>query len=117
MNRTIDRILDLIQSHNITAKYLVQTLNMSTTAVTDWKKGKAAPSIDALIKIAQYFNVSLDYLVFGKVGPDITINDLLSDDELEIVNKFKKLNDMSKAKALAYIDGMLSSNTNERVYL
>ena len=31
--------------------------------------GRNKWSVDFLIKLADYFNVSLDYIVYGKVGP------------------------------------------------
>lgn len=33
---------------------------------SDWKKGKSAPKVDKLVRIARFFGVSLDYLVTGR---------------------------------------------------
>lgn len=51
---------------NITAKYLTTELELSNSSITDWKKGKAKPSTDAIIKIANFFEVSTDFLLTGK---------------------------------------------------
>jgi len=52
--------------NNITAKCLTTELELSNSSITDWKKGKARPSTDAIIKIADYFEVSTDFLLTGK---------------------------------------------------
>ncbi|MDD3052447.1 MAG: helix-turn-helix transcriptional regulator [Candidatus Cloacimonetes bacterium] len=32
---------------------------------TDWKKGKSCPKTDKLLKIAEFFNVSIEYFLEG----------------------------------------------------
>ena len=59
---TIERILFLIKQHDITAAHLLREAKLNPTSVTEWKKGKAKPSYGALVKIANYFNVSVEYL-------------------------------------------------------
>ena len=39
----IDRILDLMNTHKVNAKQLTTKLEISNSAITDWKKGKAKP--------------------------------------------------------------------------
>lgn len=36
---------------------------------SDWKKGKSAPKVDKLLRIARFFGVTLDYLVTGQKTP------------------------------------------------
>lgn len=62
----INRILSLMNDSSITAKQLTTELELSNSSITDWKKGKAKPSTDAIVKIADFFNVSTDYLLTGK---------------------------------------------------
>ena len=51
-----------MQSHNITAKQLTQVIGLSSSAISEWKKGKAKPSAEAVVKIAEHFHVTTDYL-------------------------------------------------------
>jgi transcriptional regulator with XRE-family HTH domain len=60
---TVERILDLIKKYNITAKKLAEEAGLSSSAVTEWKSGKANPSYGAVIKISNYFNINPDYLL------------------------------------------------------
>lgn len=42
---------------------------ISTATLSDWKNGKSTPKLDKLQKIADYFGVTVDYLMTGE--PDI----------------------------------------------
>ena len=59
----IERILDLMKKNGVKANKLTSELGMGMSSITDWKNGKAKPSFDAIIKIADYFGVSSDYLL------------------------------------------------------
>ena len=59
----IERILKLMEQRGVTASRLSAEAGLPSSAITEWKKGKAKPSLDALRKISDYFNVSIDYLV------------------------------------------------------
>lgn len=59
----IERILELLRERGITQKQLAEAAKVSTGNVSDWKSGKAKPSIEVLARIAEYFDVSIDYLV------------------------------------------------------
>ena len=60
-----NRIINLCKQHNIKITKLLKELKIAAGASTSWKNG-TIPSSDALIKLAEYFNVSLDYILFGK---------------------------------------------------
>lgn len=59
----IEIILKLIQDSGITNNKLLSDLGLPISAISEWKKGKAKPSTEALVKIADYFNVSVDFLL------------------------------------------------------
>lgn len=56
------RLLSLCQSNDIKITSLLTELGLSKGNLTNWKKG-TIPNGDVLIKIAQYFKVSVDYLL------------------------------------------------------
>lgn len=60
---TIDRIFKLLEKNHMTAKDLSIAVGLSGGNITDWKTGRSKPSISSLNKIANYFNVSVDYLI------------------------------------------------------
>ena len=41
-------------------------LNISREALSYYENGKRSPDVDMLIKLSEYFNVSIDFLIKGK---------------------------------------------------
>lgn len=60
---TIDKIFKLIKENGITASKLSTDLNLSSGITSQWKSRKQMPSISHLLKISDYFDVSVDYLL------------------------------------------------------
>ena len=60
---------------------------ISASTLSDWKKGKSTPKADKLQKIADYFNISLEYLTTGKEKD----NNLDSNFDNEIMQIAKKI--------------------------
>lgn len=58
-----DRIKTLRKSQNINQVQLAQKLDVSKQTVSNWENNNILPSIEMLIKIANYFSVSTDYLL------------------------------------------------------
>lgn len=50
---------------NTTPTALAKELNISTSNVTNWKKG-TMPNGEVLIRLSEFLNVSIDYLLTGK---------------------------------------------------
>ena len=61
----------LCNSKNKTPTSVISELNISRGSVTHWKSGKV-PHHNTLIKIADYFNVPVDYLLRKPQKPTIT---------------------------------------------
>ena len=60
------RIKKLRTAHGLTQEQLSQHLNISDSHLRKMESGVSGGSIDLLVEIAEYFDVSLDYLVLGK---------------------------------------------------
>ena len=56
-------IKSLRLEQHLTQRQLGEILGFSNQTVSFWETGRLEPNIDTLIKIAQYFEVSCDYLV------------------------------------------------------
>ncbi len=41
-------------------------LNISRESLSYYENGKREPSLDLLVRMSDYFNVSIDYLITGK---------------------------------------------------
>lgn len=58
-----NNLFKFLEEKVISAKKLSDVTGISTGNISDWKSGRCQPSINALITIADYLNISLDYLV------------------------------------------------------
>lgn len=83
----VERILELMKEKGVTAPRLSQDLNLSNSAVADWKRGKGKPSADTIVKLSEYFEVSSDYLL-GRTDdptpPGQWVDPPIRDDDEEI---------------------------------
>jgi len=66
-------IIALRKNKGITQGQLAEALNISTQAVSKWETDSCQPDVLTLPLIAEYFNVSIDYLYYGK---DMTYDDV-----------------------------------------
>lgn len=55
----------LLKEHNVTAYRVSKETGVTTATLTSWKQGKYTPKPEKLQKIADYFGVTVDYLMTG----------------------------------------------------
>ena len=58
----IERFKLLRKQKNLTQKQLAENLNMSERCIRSYEINQRKPTFESAIKIAEFFNVSLDYL-------------------------------------------------------
>lgn len=81
----------LLADNNVTAYKVSKETGIGRSTFTDWKNGRSVPGTDKMIKIAEYFGVSVEYL---KTGKETTYN--FSDDAAHLASKIlfdKELSD------------------------
>lgn len=61
-----EQLKTLRKINGITQKELAEKLKIKQNSYSDWENGKSEPNIEMLVRIADYFDVSLDYLMGGK---------------------------------------------------
>lgn len=110
----VDRLNLLQENSGMNQKDLAKAIGLSLSIFTIWNKGNAKPGLKQLVKIAQYFNVSLDWLVFGDDAPSNDLENVIkldfsSQSEKELIDKFRELPDSYQKNVLAYIDGIAST--------
>lgn len=70
-----DRLKSLCQKNNISLAFLASEIGLSNSASTYWKKG-SIPKTDTVKKIADYFGVSVDYILYGMTEEDVAFEAL-----------------------------------------
>ena len=88
-----ERIKTLCLQRNITISELERILEFGNGTIHKWLKSQ--PSVDKVLKIAQYFGVSLDYLLDGK--------EILSKESIDLANQFDKFSEEQKKLVRGYI--------------
>ena len=66
MNKISTTIKRLRLEKKINQEQLAEQLNVTRQAVSNWETGKTQPDIETLTNIAAYFDVSVEYLIYGK---------------------------------------------------
>ena len=64
---------NLCKIKGIKPSNLVESLGMSKGTMSNWKKG-GTPNADAVVRIAEHFGVTTDYLLTGKETSSIPIS-------------------------------------------
>ena len=87
---------------------VARATGISNMTLSDWKRGKSVPKSDKMRKIAEYLNVSVDYLMTGKDGV-FTKEIAETDAKLLFMNKeikkyALKLNNLPKEKQKIIMD-------------
>jgi len=66
MTDFVNRIDEVLLSKNLKRAALCLDLELSQTAITDWSRRGTIPAGDICLKIAEYLNVSVEWLITGK---------------------------------------------------
>ena len=62
-NKFAQRLYELRVENNVTRSQLALKLNVSVRLISYWENGKRECDFDMLIKISEFFSVSIDYLL------------------------------------------------------
>lgn len=69
-----DRICELRKDRGMTQQHLADYLGIASSSVSNYENGLNAPSVDVVIKLADLFDVSADYILCrtkGKYNPNL----------------------------------------------
>ena len=53
----------LLEERKISTYRVSKDTGIPVTCFSDWKSGRSKPKLDKLLKLADYFGVSLDYFI------------------------------------------------------
>lgn len=86
-------IRDLRKEKRVSQTELAKIVGVSQTTVTAWETGKAEPSSSAVSNLADYFNVTTDYLLGRPEKKKEKQNVELTDDDIIMTYQGKELSD------------------------
>ncbi len=94
-----DVLKTLRKNNSLTQAELAEYLGISPASIGMYEQGRRIPYDDILFKISKYFKISIDLLL--DVDEQFTNAEKLSDDELELLQEYKKLDKKGKTIVLA----------------
>ncbi len=97
--RHIEIIEKLLKKNNLTAKKMLLDLGYSDSLISTWKKG-SEPSAIKLKRIADYLNVTVDYILTGEERKEEKLN--------KILEKWEKLDNDERAVIENQIDTIIA---------
>lgn len=120
----IERIFTLIEQSGKGIYVIEKEIGLTRGSLSNWKLGRTKqPSADALSKIADYFNVSVDYLL-GRTGIRETVTaenqfkikkaPSLTDEEKQLLDDYRALSDDTKVLLRGLIINLKKSDEEQQ---
>lgn len=92
------RVFYLLSKQGKKQNELAEYAGISTSTISAWNKRGTNPAADTISTIADFFEVSTDYLLTGEEKRSSASN--LNDDEQELLTYYNKLLDIDKGRVL-----------------
>lgn len=117
MNETAKRILELMEKYGDTTHSLEVNAKLPISSVYGWKNNKCKPSMDAIIKLATYFNVSADYLLcLSDEAKPLKTSDIIERPNYALSTEFAELTQDERFVNSAKLYKELPNKYREEVY-
>ena len=103
------RIKELRTEKNMTQNEIATVLGISRQVFANYEKEINYPDPKMLVKLADFFDVSIDFLVGRTDELDIVRQkSTISPSELEFLARFRQLDKNAQNKVLGYVDALSS---------
>ena len=105
------RFFELRSEKGISQREIAKLFGISQATYNNWENGRTQPSIEQLIALAKFYDVSVDYLIGNSDDAGIINYDKpqLSDEEIQLLRAFRPLPRETKTNFLKLMQDI--SNT------
>lgn len=98
------RLRALREENNLTQQDIANQLNVARSTVAGYETKDRQPSHEKLTALANFFHVTIDYLLDdGVINLESSQYVIHEDEEKKLVAKYRRLSPESKARLLHYI--------------
>ncbi len=103
MEKFNERLRQLREEAGVSMNQLARAIDVSNAAVCKWENGIAEPKVTYLIKLSEFFECTVDYLVgktddFGTAKPtEITPPIKLTQTEKQLIESYRELSPTLKS--------------------
>lgn len=100
-----ERLVEIRKKQNVTQKHLAEILEIGTTRLNYWEKGKREPDIDMIKKISKFLNVDANYLL--GIDNNTSKGEHLTPHETKVLTAYREQPEMQPAvdKLLGVVPG------------
>ena len=107
------RLRDLREDKDLLQKDIAEIIGTTSNYYGDYEKGKRLIPIDRLLVLANYYNVSLDYIT-GRTNEKkgLTKSDM-SNEETDIIKKYRSLNEKRQGILLGTLNTLAGEQEEE----
>jgi transcriptional regulator with XRE-family HTH domain len=95
-----------------TQNQVASAMGLTQTGYNGYEQGRRMPNIEMVVKLAEYFDVTVDELLGKKVDSNLKIKKL-SQTQRDLINQIKGLNDNQCERVKGYIDGITVHHEDE----
>lgn len=106
------KLKELRINSGLTQEELAKNLGFSRDTYKNYEQHRTEPNIQTLILIADYFNISLDYLC-ERQNNNLLFIDSLSQNKKSLINMIKELNEDETLIALGWISKLANKSIDE----
>lgn len=92
--------------HGMSQAELANALKIKQNTLSNYENGTTQPEISLILKIADFFNCSVDYLL-GHQANNVIYIDSLTSVQKKLVELIQKLNDEQGLIVIGYLSDML----------
>ena len=113
-NISMNNLETIMKDKNISDTKLGAELYLSDSSIQGYRYNTKHPSLVSLIKLADYFDVNVDYFL-DRTNISTKVDELVKYDSEEynsLVTKYNKLSKEDKANVIGYINGLLNKNNH-----
>ena len=111
MSSMYERIKRLCDEHNITVAELERKCGLSPSTIRKWD-GNLGPTVKKINKVADYFNVSIDYLCDRSITNE-TADDTVDEQVKTFYRVYSKVPDSERGVIDAMMDAIISKYSEQ----
>lgn len=104
------RIKDLREDNDLFQKDIADILHIGKNTYINYEQGKREPPFEVIIKLAEYYKVSIDYIA----GKKERNSDTLNAEELELLKNYNQLSEKQKGEIEYHIKQLLESAADSK---
>lgn len=98
------RIRDLREDSDLTQAELCERLQIYKTTYTNYEQGKHTVPLDFALMLADFYDVSIDYIAGRTQFKHSMYREALSEDEQRLLEQYRRLSERNKGRVDQFVD-------------